>query len=176
MHYAIILQRLFQVTAVTKPGTDKVEPATVGLLSLYKCDGTTATLFHSCHTIENGGTSSEEANKDRRIMPGKYSLSLSFTKVPLPREYAGQGLLVKRMGDSDFAKRRIFLHAGNYPQDTEGCILLQSTYDFTENPGYGKGSMRATKRLYDIIIKKGVQYFTLYIKDEPNALDFAYLK
>lgn len=164
----ILLQRLWQKNGIQKPNSDRVEPVTVGNLTVFDINKETNKAFikYRCYTIENGGASSAEANKDRRILPGQYRLGLSVTKVPLPREYTGQGVILMNPADPSFLKRRIFIHAGNYPQDTEGCILLQSTYDTSEDPGYGRGSMRATKAFYDIIHKKGVSSFTLLIRDE----------
>lgn len=170
--HLLVLQRLWQVANVKKPDSDRVEDATVGYMTAFTDVGGKLMPVHACYTIENGGQSSKERNKDRRIMPGKYQLRVSKTKVPLPREYVGFGYQLIDLMDANFADRRIFIHAGNYPQDTEGCILLQSTYDTSENPGSGRGSMRAVKTMYDLFAKftKSSYSLTLEIRDESAAI------
>lgn len=176
MKFALVLQRLWQVAKVHKPRVDKVEDATVGFMTLYRLNNEVMIPVHACYTIENGGKSSKEANKDRRIMPGKYELKFTQTRVKLPTQYTnndntGRGLLLINPLDPSFTERRIFIHAGNYPQDTEGCILLQSTYDTSENTGSGRGSMRATKVMYDLITKytNAGDVMPLWIRDESTA-------
>lgn len=166
----IIIQRLWQVSSVSKPNCRDVEDSTVGYLSFFRNTEKGASLLYSCYTIENGGESSKLANRDCRIMPGEYTITLTDTTVPLPREYTGVGALLMSQQDPDFKNRRIFIHAGNYPQDTKGCILLQSTYDTTENPGYGRGSMRATKRFYDLL-STGEKTLVV-IKDEHHDVPY----
>lgn len=147
----LVLQRLRQCQAVKKNDTTPAEASTLGLLTIYYVKGITATPGYCCWTIENGGPSTDSIGMDRRIMPGTYYLESVETTVPLPREYPGRGWLLTKTSDAGFAKRRILIHAGNYPQDTRGCILPQSNYDLTQNPGYGAGSMRATKAVYDAL-------------------------
>lgn len=163
----IIIQRLWQVPSVMKPDCKDVESATVGYLTFYKKAKQDSWVpVYSCYTIENGGESSSQKDRDARIMPGEYTIAITTTRVPLPREYTGMGGLLVSPNDPDFIHRRIFIHAGNYPQDTRGCILLQSTYDTTENPGFGRGSMRACKRFYDLL-GTGTNS-RLVIRDEAN--------
>lgn len=171
--YTIVLQRLGQVKSVEKPGITRREPATFGLLTILAKDLNVWDPIFSCVTIENGGRSSTIANKDYRIMPGEYNLYLDTTAVPLPIPYRDmkQGVLLGSKYDPAFKNRRIFIHAGNYPQDTEGCILLQSTYDFQKNQGFGAGSMRACQSFYEFIYKqplidKQVKDVVLIIKEE----------
>lgn len=167
MKRLLILQRLHQATDIKKPGSNKIEDATIGTLTLFRQHQEAQYPLYHCITIENGGRSSSVSNKDKRIMPGVYHLKTSKTTVPIPDPYRprGIGILLTSPKDPSFETRRIFIHSGNYPQDTEGCILLQSHYDFTSNPGYGGGSMRAVKTLYDFIFHSP-QDCVLCIKEE----------
>lgn len=175
--YLIHIRRLHQVPRVSKPGNPKVEAATIGILRFLKIEGFQAIPQYTCITIENGGDSSPLPNRDKRIMPGEYYLGLQDTSVPLPREHQNKGLMLTSPMYPDFSSRRIFLHAGNYPQDTQGCILLQSHYDFTQDPGYGGGSMRATCALYNLVIKAKPEKVMVLVYDEPTPTkSLAYLR
>lgn len=165
--YSLVLQRLFEVKNVKKEGHEP-EPSTVGMLIL----STKNQVIFRSFTIENGNASSILANQDRRIMPDFYGLKYSKTTVPLPKENVPNGILLTHCSKSihakkDFESRRIFIHVGNYPQDTEGCILLNSSYDLVQNTGVGSGSRQAVSTFYNIlrIRVKDIRQLTLQIRD-----------
>nr|DAK36327.1 MAG TPA: L,D-transpeptidase catalytic domain [Caudoviricetes sp.] len=74
------------------------------------------------NTLEAAGPDTVEPNKDRRIPVGEYNVlwhdSPKF-KERLPLLY---NELVPK-------SRAILIHRGNFPRDTEGCILLGNGYD-----------------------------------------------
>lgn len=160
LSYLILLRRHHEVHLVKKPGKDKRETATIGLLTVYRG---VESVFH-CITVENGGPSTNKQNTDRRIMPGPYKIKLSPTGVSLPAGIT-EGYLLYRDDDPTFERRRIFIHVGNYPQDTEGCILLNSEYSFLDHPGYAKGSTTAVKRFYDIMRDADLTKATMWVKE-----------
>ena len=74
------------------------------------------------YTLEPSGPDTIERMKDRRVPQGKYSLdwhsSNKFKKL-MPRLY----------NDVVPKDRFILIHSGNYPEHTEGCILLGDSAD-----------------------------------------------
>lgn len=106
------------------------------------------------YTLEPAGPDMTEPNKDRRVPKGEYNVvwhnSPRFKKI-LPLLYND---LVPR-------SRYILIHAGNYPKDTEGCILLGSSYD--DNGVY------SSKKVLDEFIKLSYGHLQIVeIKDKVN--------
>lgn len=161
----IVLQRHHEVEKVQKPGTYGTESATVGILTVT----VDKKKEFRCYTIENGGKSSPIPGMDRRIMPGLYTLSYSQTLVPLPKSLEGQGILLNDPNDVKFAQRRIFIHVGNYPQDTLGCILLANSYNMGKKNGIGLQSKLAVESFYSIMERVGLGQTTLLIKEIEDA-------
>ncbi|WP_169752472.1 DUF5675 family protein, partial [Campylobacter mucosalis] len=68
------------------------------------------------------GSDTTTPNLDRRIPAGIYSViwhKSSRFKMTLPLLF----------NESVSRERHILIHAGNYPKDTQGCILLGSEYN-----------------------------------------------
>ena len=79
------------------------------------------TVYH-CYGLEPIGPDCVESGKDRRIPKGLYLVDWHSSprfKKSLPRLYS----------DRVSKDRCILIHAGNYPGDTEGCILLGKNYN-----------------------------------------------
>ena len=78
-------------------------------------------IFLKGYTLEPAGPDTTARGKDRRMPEGIYDVfwhhSARFNRV-LP-------VLYNEKVPKD---RCILIHAGNYPKDTEGCILLGSTF------------------------------------------------
>lgn len=161
MALKIILQRNHEVSKVSKPGVKGTEPSTIGILKVFDGD---QNIFE-CYTVENGGDSSEEVGKDKRIMPGFYSLTYSNTSVPLPKSLNRKGILLNKPDNPHFARRRIFIHMGNYPQDTLGCILLAKKYDMQKKIGIGFASRLAINQFYAIMGGVDLRQVSLEIKE-----------
>lgn len=82
------------------------------------------TLLLTGYTLEPAGNDTIQSGQDRRIPEGLYNvkwiMSPRFGKV-----YA------TLYNDQVSENRRILIHPGNYPKDTEGCILLGANYNDT---------------------------------------------
>lgn len=122
MQYKIVIQRKEEYKEVKKPLKEGVESSTVGELKIYMGEGKEP--IYECYTLENGGPSSNVVGSDKRILPGLYHLRWTSSSVTLPREFSPRCITTLNPEDSNHEKRRIHFHVGNYPQDTEGCILL----------------------------------------------------
>lgn len=157
----IILQRQDEYSNIIKPNSNKkAEGSTVGTLKVYAENG--ENIF-TCFTLENAGESTDARGQDKRIIARDYNIEWSNSSVALPSEYKGKGLLLT-CDDvlKSFRSRRILVHVGNYPQDSEGCILLGYT---NKNNGTILDSTKAVKDFYDIVNKYGVNNFILSIKE-----------
>lgn len=119
---------------------------TLGELTIYSDKGTK--LFQ-CYTLEPEGDDCVECGLDKRIPAGEYKLnwhnSAKF-KTKLPRLY----------NDLVSPSRYILIHAGNYANDTEGCVLVGSSWD---NKGvYGsKAALAKVLRFIEDITKVKVE-------------------
>lgn len=159
--YYICVSRTKEYVGIRKPKKTKIEGATIG--DLYIKDMKNNILFR-CKTLENEGSSTDTPRLDKRIMPRSYRLEWTNTSVTLPAEYKGRGLLLTC--DSvlpKFRDRRILIHIGNFPQDTEGCLLLGMKDNFN---GTISQSTIAVKKFYDIIKENGVENFELSIDEK----------
>jgi hypothetical protein len=74
------------------------------------------------NTLEAAGPDTIEPNKDRRIPKGEYQV-LWYDS---PRMKERLPLLYNELVPKS---RAILIHRGNFPKDTEGCILLGDGYD-----------------------------------------------
>lgn len=158
--FRIIIQREKEYQGIKKPNNKKVEDSTVGTLNIYDSEG--KSIFN-CYTLENGGDSSDISGQDKRIVARDYNIEFSPTTVSLPKEYKGKGLLLTCDNEiKSFRYRRILIHIGNYPQDSEGCILLGFT---NNNNGMILRSTEAVKQFYDVVKKYGADNFILTIKE-----------
>lgn len=74
------------------------------------------------NTLEAAGPDTIEPNKDRRIPKGEYNVQWHDS----PRFRERLPLLYNELVPKS---RAILIHRGNFPKDTEGCILLGDGYD-----------------------------------------------
>ena len=169
MRYKVILQRLYEYSNVRKPPHIKLEDSTIGSFVVY--DEGNNEIF-KCFSLENIGPSTDIPNKDKRIMPRVYSIEWSETSIAVPKKYKnkvgnknlGKGLLLTCDRElPEFRHRRILIHIGNYPQDTEGCILL-GMYKSSKD-GVINNSTLAVQTFYDLVAKYGVENFQLEIRE-----------
>lgn len=165
--FYIIVERKKEYEGIQKRGRAKIEGSTIGRLNIYEADNIIdikdkESLFN-CFTLENAGASTDTPRQDKRIMPREYNIEWSTTSVSLPKQYKGKGLLLSC--DSimpSFRRRRILIHIGNYPQDTEGCLLLGLK---DNNNGTIGQSTDAVLQFYNFVKVRGVENFILFIKE-----------
>lgn len=178
----ILIQREKEYKNIKKNKDSKAENSTVGTLTIFDEKG--ESIFN-CFTLENGGESTSQSGLDRRILADEYYLrwTSSRTNRALTKHYSywnknrhlkkitdgtkGNNIAVWVMSEKikNHNKRRILIHIGNYPQDTEGCILCGYT---NKNNGKIENSTKCINDLFLIFDKYGIENFKLIIKEEAE--------
>lgn len=163
MTYQIILQRDKEYRDVKK--LNKVQDSTLGTLQvLEQGENGYFKPIYTCYTCENIGESTDTPNQDKRIMPRKYrlewtdsarnaSLAKQYPKYKMPN---GRNKAIWLTCDEvlpSFRSRRILIHVGNYPQDTEGCILLGKS----RGNGTISQSILACNEFFELMEKIGLE-------------------
>ena len=115
-----------------------------------------------CFCVENIGPSTDTPNQDKRIMPRTYKLYYTESSVALPPEHKPKCISLYTDELPSFKDRRIHIHIGNYPQDTEGCLLLN--YTDNEN-GTGGRSTDAVRDFYNLVEEVGIDNFSLEVRE-----------
>lgn len=142
---------------LTRKGVElKKENATIGNVEVYKDDK----VIYKCYSCENGGKSTDERGWDRRIVARQYGLYETTSNVSLPKEYKPRCISLYTDNLPSFKSRRIHLHIGNAPQDTEGCILFGEVDN--RNGTIGTSTV-AVKKIYDLCFKEGIENCKLNI-------------
>lgn len=75
-----------------------------------------------CKTLEPSGADETRRNLDRRIPKGRYAVMY----YPSPKFKTIVPLIFNGLVPKD---RYILIHWGNYPDDTDGCILVGASYN-----------------------------------------------
>lgn len=159
MMYELTLQRLKEHKDVVDLKGRK-ENSTLGVLTLRSERG--EVLFRGC-SCENDGPSTDEPMKDKRIVSGSYTLEWSKSSKNGNKslgKWQNKVIWVKR--DAKFDKRLIRIHVGNFPTDTEGCILVGET---SSPKGCVNSSVSAITKLFNAIDKVGIENVKLVIKE-----------
>ncbi|WP_221254792.1 DUF5675 family protein [Campylobacter sp. 19-13652] len=97
----------------------EIDDGTIGKFKLLDDKGN---VWLEGYTLEPAGDDTTKAGKDRRIPAGEYSIDWHNSpkfKRRLPR--LSSALVPK--------SRQILIHAGNYPKDTTGCVLVGESYN-----------------------------------------------
>lgn len=183
--YTLLVQRVKEYKAIKKPNVERIEDSTLGDVNLINNE-TQESLF-KCFCCENIGPSTDTIKQDKRIVARDYKLSwTSSTKnASLVRKYPewsaqsemGKALVKDGTQGSNiaiwvttpelpsFAGRRILIHVGNYPQDTEGCLL----FGYAKGEGTVSNSIECIKQLFIKLHEVGLENVTLTVKEIPEA-------
>ena len=159
--YKLVLQRLKEYKNV-KDLKGKVEDSTIGSIKLFDDD---KVLFEG-YTCENIGPSTDKPRQDKRIIARTYDLEWTTTtkndNKTLGKWQNNAILLTCDKELPKFRNRRILIHIGNYPSDTEGCILVGEEQT---NSGAVSKSVVAIIRLFNLIEKIGIDNVKLEINE-----------
>ena len=159
--YKLVLQRLKEYKNV-KDLKGKVEDSTIGSIKLFDDD---KVLFKG-YTCENIGPSTDKPRQDKRIIARTYDLEWTTTtkndNKTLGKWQNNAILLTCDKELPKFRSRRILVHVGNGPGDTEGCILVGES---ETNSGLISKSIVAIIRLFNLIEKIGIDNVKLEVNE-----------
>ena len=159
--YKLVLQRLKEYKNV-KDLKGKVEDSTIGSIKLFDDD---KVLFEG-FTCENIGPSTDKPRQDKRIIARTYDLEWTTTtkndNKTLGKWQNNAILLTCDKELPNFRNRRILVHVGNGPGDTEGCILVGES---ETNSGLISKSIVAIIRLFNLIEKIGIDNVKLEVNE-----------
>lgn len=142
---------------------NKKEDSTLGLVVLEDVNGKELWKGYS---LENIGPSTDTPNQDRRIVAREYQLEWTATTKNSNSKlgkFRNKALLVTCKELPSFKHRRILIHTGNYPQDTEGCILLGKGVD--KKQGIILKSVDAINELFAILEKLSIKEVSLKVEE-----------
>lgn len=142
---------------------NKKEDSTLGSVVLEDVNGKELWKGYS---LENIGPSTDTPNQDRRIVAREYQLEWTATTKNSNSKlgkFRNKALLVTCKELPSFRHRRILIHTGNYPQDTEGCILLGKGID--KKQGIILKSVDAINELFAILEKLNIKEVSLKVEE-----------
>ena len=168
MKYLLTVKRISEHKNIKKPNFSKVEDSTLSTVSLTDEDD--KELF-KCFCCENIGPSTDTPKQDRRIIAREYYLEWTDSskngslskKYPKWKKSNGRNVAIwiKTKDLESFANRRILIDVGNYPQDTEGCLLFGNI----KADGFVQDSISAIHNFFEIVEKIGIENITLRVEE-----------
>lgn len=156
------VERVKEYAAVTDT-KGRTEPSTIGKVTLTDGDK----VLWEGYSCENGGADTDTPNQDKRIVAREYNLEWTATSKNTNSalgKWQRKALWVTC--DStlpSFRPRRILVHVGNFPSNTEGCILLGKT---ASSKGAVNSSVQAIIEVFDIIDRLGAGNVKLIVENK----------
>lgn len=158
----LLVERFKEFKSVTDL-KGRSEPSTIGRVTLKDDDGKELWRGFSC---ENGGPDTDTPMQDKRIVAREYNLEWTTTT-----KNANSGLgkwqnnalwITCDETLKTFRGRRILIHCGSFPSDTEGCILIGENHQ----KGWINGSVKGIITLFNIIKDIGVNNVKLKVVND----------
>lgn len=179
--YELLVQRVSEHKNIKKPNSERIEDSTLSNVTLTNKE--TNEVMFKCFCCENIGPSTDESKKDKRIVARTYQLrwtssSKNGSLVKKYPEWSAQsenGKALVKDGTQganiaihvvtnelpSFAARRILIHVGNYPQDTEGCLLL----GYSKGEGTVSNSIECCKDFMKVCASIDLSQVSLVVKE-----------
>lgn len=121
-------------------------------ISKYYIPGTNISGF----MLERPGPDTTEANLRKRIPEGHYHMKWHYSHIPSVKPYNPVPLIYNHHVSMT---RHILIHNGNYPRNTDGCLLIGGT----KGIDFVGGSVNKLKELNFFLQKEGIDTFKISI-------------
>ncbi|EIE3256421.1 hypothetical protein LDH75_003904 [Escherichia coli] len=121
-------------------------------ISTYTVSGSTIKGY----ILERPGPDTTTSGLRKRIPEGNYKIKWHNSNIASVKSHNPVPLLYNA---SVPQSRYILIHNGNYPRNTDGCLLIGST----RGNDFVGGSVAKLKELKEFITKEGIENFTVSI-------------
>jgi hypothetical protein len=106
--------------------------------------------------LERPGPDTTQSNQNKRIPEGNYHIKWHNSSLPGVKPHNPVPILYN---SSVPLSRAILIHNGNYPRNSEGCLLVGGT----KSLDFVGGSVPKLKALKEFIQAEGIENFTISI-------------
>ncbi|MCG8709079.1 hypothetical protein JHU04_002310 [Brenneria sp. 4F2] len=108
------------------------------------------------YILERPGPDTTVSGLRQRIPEGSYKIKWHNSNIPSVKPYNPVPLLYNANVPQS---RYILIHNGNYPRNTDGCLLIGST----KGNDFVGGSVIKLKELKETISQEGIENYTIMI-------------
>ncbi|GAA3601414.1 hypothetical protein GCM10023078_31150 [Gibbsiella greigii] len=134
----------------------------ISIKRLWQTDNSTISTYDisgskiSGYILERPGPDTTISGLRKRIPEGSYKIKWHNSNIPSVKPYNPVPLLYNANVPQS---RYILIHNGNYPRNTDGCLLIGST----KGNDFVSGSVAKLKELKGYITQEGIESFTISI-------------